>query len=178
MQKIGLLIFVLNLSFISCQQSTDNENTPIDPSIIMFEKPYVTITADTNKVIFDKPITITIKSTPLFSGKGRYILKLLGGGTSLIFESFKNDTLHSTDSIRSRENFVSYTENTITTEEWKIWFLDSVSYSFGAEIAFDSLFVTDSSRHYHIPSKEIETLYPQGFRSSESAYPTLDFIYP
>jgi len=178
MLKTVLLIFILNLSFISCQQSTDNDKAPLDPSIIMFEKPYVTITADTNKVIFDKPITITIKSTPLFTGKGRYVLKLLGGGTSLIFDSLKNDKLHSTDSLRSRENFVSFNENRITTKEWKIWFLDSVSYSFGAEIAFDSLFIADSSRHYLIPSKEIETIYPQGFRSSESAYPTLDFIYP
>ena len=151
----NMLRFILLAGFLvaSCQESEEVNGPLIGKKL--FETFNVEIWDDTNRAVFDYPITITTQCKPVMAGKGRIGLQVICGGTpKFAIEYPLQDTIHADTTIYIPVDFVA---DAPFEQQWIIRLLeDQWSYGFDARAVFDSLFVADSSRYFHIESDEVK----------------------
>lgn len=181
MKKISFIVLIFSCIILpTCRQSTDNKND-VYTGLKAFETWEVKISADTNHVVINYPIVISTRCKPLLTGKGR--IAIHGGGalnlSSWIIDSPVIDTL-----VRPKDDttFVSYRVNFISNQsfeqKWTIRCLNPTEYGFSSEAVFDSIFISDSSRYYHIGSIEARTKYGLIDGGPAGSYPPLQIPYP
>jgi hypothetical protein len=156
MKTLVLCMIVLTCCGVlaACDNTTGNTT---DLRTQAFDKEQVILTADVERAVSDKSITLTTSCLPLVSGKGRIGIRGRGlsQNTSWFLESPFRDTLETEanpDSAVYDYVLVEYVANRTFSQPWQIRLQSGISYSFAANVILDSIYIADSARMYHICS--------------------------
>jgi hypothetical protein len=173
MKITTLLFFTSALLLASCSQSVDPPDTALpDPSI---KDNKIEISLDADHVVTDRDITITMRCTPLVSGKGHFELESSGqfAESMVILNSPVVDTLTGAD-INHGSSFITIPAEFVANEpfeqRWRVRLQSnhpSDIYKFGAGVGIDSIYIADSNRLYWLHSDVVKnsTKRKKGYQS-------------
>lgn len=159
---IGVIsCFVLN----ACENATSNDSESLLTSA--FDKGRVYLIADVDKVISERPITLTTSCLPLVTGKGRIAFR----GTSMmidgqwVLEAPLRDTFVTKPRVDTSNIYipVEYTANRESSQTWQVRLQAGQSYAFDATALLDSVYVADSMRMYHVESDVAKRYSSKGY---------------
>ncbi len=160
----ALLPFTLSLLVAACSGSTP---PPQDPVVESFDRLQMKMYADTNKVITDRPITITTEVTPLVSGKGGIGMFLANTSSwEFLLPMYRRLEIPQSAAFNDTMNTyypVDLTANKPLSLLWKVQLHISHYSRFDASVFLDSVFVADSNRYFSVWSHEARVRTPGGF---------------
>jgi hypothetical protein len=146
---------LLALCFATSCNDGAGPNSQKDPYLPAFVRRQITLTADADRAVTNRPITITGTCTPLVRGNGR--LRLLAWPEDpsdyIILESPTLDTLHrgaSIDTSTTQSYIIAdFTPNVPVSGQWILRLPANArvgDYSFSASAILDSVFLPDSGK--------------------------------
>lgn len=161
MNTLRLSIILLCCVMLGCEQPYEviDDSQLIQASTI---KPgSFTISANVDRAVFDRSITITMKCLPVISGKG--VIGLGGRKANGEIDRRLLSPVHDTVTIFDDSYYtiyvpVEFTANQEFTQTWSIQLLERTkpnggSYFFDGAAHIDSIFIADSNRTYGIYSE-------------------------
>lgn len=151
---IQLIFVFICTHLISCNKITDN-NQPVSgkPTFSTYK---IDISAVPDTLRPDSLMTLTIKCYPSMTGVG-YSWIVMNSVT--ILESPKIDTIKTLTNVIVRGSFIS---GIPFTQQWKFKMLGNVPNKLWVSevrATFDSIYIADSLKMYHVSSKELEKIY-------------------
>ncbi|HVZ40051.1 MAG TPA: hypothetical protein VHI13_12305 [Candidatus Kapabacteria bacterium] len=157
----ALLPLTLTLLVAACSGST---TPPQDPVVEAFDRLQMKMYADTNKVITDRPITITTEVMPLVSGKGR--ISMDASAASWEFLEPVKRTVHlpvvPPDTPRVTDYPVVFTAHQRVVVSWELQLQWREHHTFFSNVFLDSVFIADSGRFFSVWSHEARIRTPDG----------------
>ncbi len=168
MRRLFVVLALLALGLPAC--TTGPSNLP-DPYAPAFVHGRIWLSADADRAVTDRTITITGLCYPLVRGKGRLRLRAWPADTAdyIYLESPTHDTLHrvaDSDTVDIVSDIsVEFDSGGTVTGIWKLRFpvnSRNGDYSFSAGAYLDSVFVQDSGRYLPSLADEVRRRTPSG----------------
>jgi hypothetical protein len=155
MKITTLFLLASSLFATSCSQGVDSPpDTALPPPSIKDNK--IEISLDADHVVTDRAITVTMRCTPLVTGKGHFELESSGqwAESMVILESPITDTLTGGDINNGSSVSVvpaEFVANQPLEQHWRVRLQSNHPtdiYKFGAVVGIDSIYIADSNRLY------------------------------
>jgi hypothetical protein len=164
-----LLLYVITLACGGAMSACDNTTgNTTDLRTQAFSNRETSLTADAEKAVNDRPITLTTSCLPLVSGKGR--IGIWGRGrsenTHWYLESPFRDTIETEfdpDTAAFIYIPVDYVANSPFSRSWVVQLQTNVAYTFYVSALLDSVYVSDSAKMYHVSSDVAIRYSPGGY---------------
>ncbi len=123
----------------------------------LFETTSMQITANHTNAVLDEPIIITMRCQPMLTGKGLIGISVSGSNLQTVIDYPIQDSTRAEGYVFIPAEFAA---DVPFQQEWTIRFQDDYSqYFVQGRAFFDSLFVADSSRYFHLESAEVASEY-------------------
>jgi hypothetical protein len=166
-----LAIALLALCIGACSSSTDPESS-YDLRVRAFKRGETKFTADADRPVTDRLVTLTLRCVPAVSGKGMMILREYGNviGYWVVVESPVRDTLRRYDSNKTdglaNIIYLDLVANQPVERSWKVRFPvtpRSTGYSFSGSVHLDSVYLLEFDRWYSVHSDTAMSHTPVGW---------------
>lgn len=156
-----ILVLITFCAIAGCSNEVGTE--PLGKSRT-FERSEVIISADTNRAITTKPITVTTECIPLIEGKGRLTLYgrgALSGSKWALLSPFSDTLINTYDQRFRASTEADFRKGKTTVQQWRVHLLTSeTSYVFWADASIDSVYIEDSASYFPINSEIVRLSSP------------------
>jgi hypothetical protein len=163
MMKRLLTIVLVCACFASCSNGTD-PGSVTDLRVRAFKRGETKFTADTDRAVTDRPVTLTLRCVPLVSGKGLMAICEVGTNENfkIVVESPVRDTLHGDNNYI----FVDFVANEPIERSWDVRFPVSPwsgTFALCALVTLDSVYIPEFDRWYSVHSDTAKSHTPSGW---------------
>jgi hypothetical protein len=159
------------MAAVSCSNGTDPGSVS-DLRIRAFKRGETKFTADTNRAVADRLVTLTLRCVPMVDGKG--LVAISGGGHKdypVIVESPVQDTLHGYDDSGKAVAeysylYVDFVANRPIERSWQVRFPvtpGSATFGISAVAILDSVYISEFNRWYDVHSDTARSHTPGGW---------------